>query len=69
MPGFVADASTTLPWCFASEAMPWTEAMLDRLQAGEQLVVPAHWPIEGYPLHLMGGAGRRRAPAREDFTR
>lgn len=46
MPGFVADASATLPWCFADDATPWTEALLDRLQAGEEVLVPAHWPME-----------------------
>jgi len=46
MPGFVADASATLPWCFAEEATPVTEALLDRAQAGEEVLVPAHWPTE-----------------------
>jgi hypothetical protein len=46
MSGFVTDASATLPWCFADEATPWTEALLDRLQGGEEVLVPAHWPIE-----------------------
>ena len=46
MPGFVADASATLPWCFAEEATPATEALLDRAQAGEEVLVPAHWPTE-----------------------
>jgi predicted nucleic acid-binding protein len=46
MPGFVADASATLPWCFEDEATPATEALLERLRAGEPAVVPAHWPTE-----------------------
>ena len=46
MPGFVADASVTLPWCFADEATPATEALLDRLRACEPAVVPAHWSTE-----------------------
>jgi predicted nucleic acid-binding protein len=46
MPGFVADASATLPWCFAEEATAATEALLDRLRTGETAVVPAHWPTE-----------------------
>jgi predicted nucleic acid-binding protein len=46
MPGFVADASATLPWCFAEEATTATEALLDRLRTGETAVVPAHWPTE-----------------------
>jgi hypothetical protein len=31
MPGFVPDASATLPWGFEDEATPWTEALLDRI--------------------------------------
>jgi predicted nucleic acid-binding protein len=46
MSGFVADASVTLPWRFEDEATEWTEALLDRVQAGEKIVVPAHWPLE-----------------------
>src|SRR4051812_17034336 len=46
MPGFVADASATLPWCFAEEATPATEALLDRAEAGEVVLVPAQWPTE-----------------------
>ena len=46
MPGFVADASATLPWCFAEEATPATEALLERLRAGEPAIVPAHWPTD-----------------------
>ena len=40
------DASATLPWRFADEATPWTEALLDRIQGGEEVLVPAHWPLE-----------------------
>lgn len=43
---FVIDASATLPWRFADESMPWTEALLDRVEAGEEVLVPAHWPLE-----------------------
>jgi len=46
MPGFVADASATLPWCFEEEGTPATEALLERLRSGEMAVVPAHWPTE-----------------------
>ena len=46
MSGFVADASATLPWCFEEEATPATEALLERLRAGEPAVVPAHWSTE-----------------------
>src|ERR1700691_1989957 len=46
MPGFVADASATLPWCFEDEGTPATEALLERLRSGESATVPAHWPTE-----------------------
>jgi len=46
MPGFVADASATLPWCFEEEGTPATEALLERLRSGETVIVPAHWPAE-----------------------
>jgi predicted nucleic acid-binding protein len=44
--GFVIDASATLPWRFADESTPWSEALLDRVEAGEEVLVPAHWPLK-----------------------
>ena len=43
---FVADASATLPWYFEDESTPWSENLLDRVQSGDGVVVPAHWPVE-----------------------
>jgi len=43
---FIIDASAALPWRFEDEATPWTESLLDRVEGGEQVVVPAHWPLE-----------------------
>jgi hypothetical protein len=43
---FVADASATLAWCFEDETNNWTDGLLDRLQHGDRIVVPAHWPTE-----------------------
>ena len=43
---FVIDASATLHWRFADEATPWIEALLERVEAGEEVVAPAHWPLE-----------------------
>jgi hypothetical protein len=40
-------------WRFEDEATPWTEALLDRLQGGEQVRVPAHWPLEVVNALLM----------------
>jgi predicted nucleic acid-binding protein len=46
MPGFIPDASATLPWCFEDEATPSTESLLNRAATGERIVVPTHWPLE-----------------------
>src|SRR5438105_1545562 len=46
MPVFVLDASVTLPWRFEDEATPWTEGLLDRIEGGEEVRVPSHWPLE-----------------------
>jgi len=46
MPGFIPDASATLPWAFEDEATPWTESLLERVLGGEAVSVPAHWPLE-----------------------
>ena len=38
MPVSIPDASVTLPWCFEDEITPYTNALLDRLIAGEEVV-------------------------------
>ncbi|MFZ0882166.1 MAG: type II toxin-antitoxin system VapC family toxin [Candidatus Acidiferrales bacterium] len=43
---FVVDASAALAWCFEDEASSWGDSLLERLQQGDRLVVPAHWPTE-----------------------
>jgi len=43
---FIPDASVSLGGCFADEATPYTEALLDRLIDGEEVAVPSHWPLE-----------------------
>jgi predicted nucleic acid-binding protein len=42
---FVLDASIALAWCFADEATPATDALLDRL-ADEDAIAPALWRLE-----------------------
>jgi predicted nucleic acid-binding protein len=64
MPGFVADASATLAWCFEDEATPATEALLERVRAGEIAVVPAHWPTEVMNGLVMGVRRGRIDPER-----
>jgi predicted nucleic acid-binding protein len=46
MKAFVLDCSATLPWVFASEATPETDALLDILAAGGKAWVPALWHLE-----------------------
>lgn len=59
MAGFVIDASATLPWRFEDEATLWTEALLDRVMGGEEVRVPAHWPLEvANTLLTAFGSGR-----------
>src|SRR5580704_17137718 len=67
MAGFVADASATLPWCFEDEATPATEALLERLRAGEPAFVPAHWAAEVMNALIM--ATRRNRIDLERVTR
>jgi predicted nucleic acid-binding protein len=54
---FVLDASIALAWCFADEATPATDALLDRL-AQEEAVAPALWRIE--VANALAMAERRR---------
>jgi predicted nucleic acid-binding protein len=42
---FVLDASIALAWCFADEATPATDALLERL-ADEDAAAPALWRLE-----------------------
>jgi predicted nucleic acid-binding protein len=46
MKEFVLDCSATLPWVFASEATPKTDALLDTLAADGKAWVPALWHLE-----------------------
>lgn len=46
MKEFVLDCSATLPWVFASEATSDSDALLDRLAAGDKAWVPALWHLE-----------------------
>jgi predicted nucleic acid-binding protein len=62
-PGWVIDASVTMPWFFADEATPFTEGLLDAL--GDQaLWVPTLWVFEC--ANVLQSAQRRR---RIDATR
>ena len=67
MDRLVADASVTLTWCFEDEAMPWTDALLARLRAGDEAIVPLHWPAEVANALLI--AVRRGRISREKANR
>lgn len=57
MSDFVLDCSATLPWVFANEATPETDALLDELAGGRRAWVPALWHLE--VANVMLGAQRR----------
>jgi predicted nucleic acid-binding protein len=67
MAAFVIDASAALAWCFSDEASEATNALLTRLQKGDEAVVPAHWPAEVANALLM--AVRRQRISSEDARR
>ena len=46
MTRFVLDASVTLCWCFENQATDYSEAMFERLAAGDGVSVPFIWPLE-----------------------
>ena len=59
---FVVDASAALAWCFEDEGNNWSDALLERLRQGDQIVVPAHWPTE-ILNGLLVAARRKRIKA------
>ena len=59
MKEFVLDCSATLPWVFASEATPETDALLDVLAGGGKAWVPALWHLELGNV-LLGAKRKRR---------
>jgi len=42
----VLDASVTLAWCFPEESSTYSDAVLDLLSSGAEVVAPAIWPFE-----------------------
>ena len=62
MAAFVIDASATLPWCFADEATAATNAVLTGLRAGDEAIVPAHWPVEVANALLVAVRRQRISP-------
>ncbi len=56
-PGWVIDASVTMPWFFVDEATPFTERVLDHL-GDHALWVPTLWVFEC--ANVLQSAQRRR---------
>lgn len=46
MSRFVLDASVTLCWCFENRATRYTEAIFEKMAAGDEASVPFVWPLE-----------------------
>ena len=46
IPAFIADASVASGWVHPGQATRDTSAMLDAIDAGSIIVVPALWPLE-----------------------
>jgi len=60
--GIVVDASVTLSWCFPDEQTPLFLKVLYRLNAGEEALVPAFWPVEVLNSLLVGEKRGRISP-------
>jgi predicted nucleic acid-binding protein len=43
---FIPDASVCMAWCFEDEINAYSEALLARLEADEEALVPHVWPLE-----------------------
>jgi len=54
MARLVPDSSITLTWCFEDEATAWSDSVLAQLKAGDEAIVPAHWPAEVANALLIG---------------
>ena len=54
MTRIVVDASVTLSWCFPDEQRPLSLKVLQRLKAGDQILVPSFWSLEILNSLLVG---------------
>jgi predicted nucleic acid-binding protein len=64
----VVDASVTLSWCFPDEQTPMALEVLDRLKAGDSVVVPEFWSLEILNSLLIGERrGRISADQTKEF--
>lgn len=61
---FIADASVAIGWVHPAQATSETAAMLEAIEAGAVLEVPALWPLE--VANALSVLVRRRKLAEED---
>jgi len=59
---FVLDASIALAWCLRDERTGFTEAILDAVSDGTEVITPAIWPLE-LTNGLLVAERRRRVSA------
>ena len=62
MSHIVLDASVTLSWCFPDEQTPLSLQVLDRLNNGDEAVVPFFWSVEVLNSLLVGERRGRISP-------
>jgi predicted nucleic acid-binding protein len=55
---FVLDTSITIAWCFEDQSTPYTEAVLQAVIDGAEVVVPVIWKLE--VVNALVVAERRR---------
>ncbi len=68
MTAFVVDCSVAVTWCFADEATPASDGLLDRL-GEESAAAPAIWPLElGNVLVMAERRGRIDAAQIAEFV-
>jgi predicted nucleic acid-binding protein len=65
--GIVVDALVTLSWCFPDEQTDSSMGVLDRLQSGEEALVPAFRAVEVLNT-LLVGERRGRITAEQTAT-
>jgi predicted nucleic acid-binding protein len=65
---FVLDNSVAMRWCFEETAHPYAESILERLETGEDAVVPAMWLYEvSAVLARAQNRGTLAAPKAAEF--
>ena len=66
--GFVADSSVGVAWAAHSQASEATDQLLEKVAAGQPLVVPTLWPFE-VANSLLVLLRRKRIIATEEILR